>query len=129
MVSNELSMVEKIRANAGLVVSIAWDNLDVDLDFDEEGVEWLDGYIERQRSGLPPEKRSRLVGTLGSYLGECIIHSFGGEWVEVDGRWGIRFDERHAAFPFAKVEKHLQSGPEDSVLSFFRAIPVLFQRQ
>ena len=124
--SDEMSMIEKLKANAELVVSIAEEQLDVEVGYDEAGVQWLDGYIQRQHEQGDPKNRRGLVSTLGSYLGECIIQSFGGEWANEDGTWCIRFDDRNAAYPFAKVAKHLEGGKGDSVLLFFTAIPLLF---
>jgi hypothetical protein len=60
-----------------------------------------------------------------SLVGECISRTFGGEWVEKDGWWGVQVSERIWACPFAKVEKQFENGPEDSVASFFTCIPVL----
>jgi hypothetical protein len=127
--ADDLPMVERIRANAELVVSVAAKQLGEAVGYDEAGVRWLDGYIQRQHEQGDPANRDGLVSTLGSFLGECIVRTFGGEWAEVDGSWCVRFDDRNAAFPFAKVAKHLEHGAEDSVLSFFTVIPVVFRRQ
>ncbi len=127
--ADNLSMVDRIRANAQLVLTVARDQLDTEVGFDEAGVRWLDGYIQRQHEQGNPANREGLASTLGSYLGECIIESYGGAWAEVDGSWCVRFDERNAACPFAKVGKQLEYGAEDSVLSFFTLIPVLFRRR
>ncbi len=45
-------MSAELTAFANSLVSIASDNLSVKLAFDEESVEWLDGYIERIRLTL-----------------------------------------------------------------------------
>jgi hypothetical protein len=127
--SDSQLMADRIRANAELVVSIARKQLGEEIGYDEAGVQWLDGYIQRQHEQGNPANRSGLVSTLGSYLGECIIRSFGGAWAELDGSWCVKFDERNAACPFAKVGKQLEHGAEDSVLSFFSAIPVLFRNR
>jgi hypothetical protein len=123
----ELSVREMILANAALVVSVAREQLGQEVGYDEAGVRWLDGYIQRQRERLSPEIRARLSDRFGAFLGECIVRSFGGEWAEKDGSWCVRFDDRNAAFPFAKVQKQLANGAEDSVLSFFTAIPIVFR--
>jgi len=125
---DDLSMLDRIRANAELVVSVARKQLAEEIGYDEAGVRWLDGYIQRQHEQGNPANRDGLVSTLGSYLGECIVRSFGGQWADVDGSWCVRFDDRNAAHPFAKVAKQLEHGANDSVLSFFTAIPVLFRR-
>jgi hypothetical protein len=121
------SAIEAIRSSAALVVSVARDQLGHGLAYDEKAVHWLDGYIQRQHENGEPRVRDALVNTLGSFLGECVIHSFGGEWALVDGTWSVRFDETNAVFPFAKAVKHLENGSEDSVLSFFTLIPILYR--
>lgn len=127
--ADDLPMVDRIRANAEMVVSVAAKQLGAAVGYDEAGVRWLDGYIQRQHEQGNPANREGLVSTLGSFLGECIIRTFGGQWAEVEGSWCVRFDDRNAAYPFAKVGKHLEQGAEDSVLSFFTVIPVVFRRQ
>ncbi|HEV3384644.1 MAG TPA: hypothetical protein VG097_07505 [Gemmata sp.] len=122
-----LPIEERFRANAELVVSIARKQLGVEVGMDEAGVRWLDGYIQRQHEQGNPANRDGLVSTLGSYLGECIIQCFGGQWAEIDGAWCVQFSEGNAAYPLTKVRKQLENGAGDSVLSFFTAIPVLFR--
>ena len=123
----DLPMEDRFRANAELVVSIASKQLDIEVGMDEAGVRWLDGYIHRQHEQGNPANRDGLVSTLGSYLGECIIQCFGGQWIEIGGVWCVQFSEGNAAYPLAKVRKQLENGAGDSVLSFFTAIPVLFR--
>jgi len=127
--SDNMSVVDKIRANAELVAGVAADELKTDVGYDEAGVRWLDAFIQRHHEKKDPELNRSLVSTLGSYLGECIIQTFGGSWAQVDGSWAVRFDERNAAFPFAKVAKQLDNGAEDSVLSFFTMTPILFKKK
>ncbi len=110
---------EHLRSNAELVIAFARDQFGQGLAYDEQAIRWLDGYIQRQHEAGDPNDRDSLVSTLGSFLGECIIRSFGGKWAMVDGSWCVQFDEKNAAFPFAKVAKQLENGSGDSVLSFF----------
>jgi len=119
-------MIEKIRQNAQLVAATAENHLDTPVGYDREGVCWLDGYIQRQHEHGDPANREALVNTLGSYLGECIIAVYGGSWTHTEYGWGVAYDNGNAAFPFAKVAKQLENGAEDSVLSLFDSIPVLF---
>jgi hypothetical protein len=123
--NEEFPIPDKLRANADLVVRTLRDNLQVELGFDQAGVEWIDGYINRMRESLAVEKRSGLISTLASFVGECIIRTYGGAWVEEDGQWGVRVSDRIWACPFAKIEKQFDNGPEDSVASFFTCIPIL----
>lgn len=119
--------LKPIRGNAGLVIQIASEQLGVEVGLDDAGVKWLDGYIQRQREHGNPENHQGLIGTLGSYLGECIISQFGGAWSRIDGDLCVAFDSANAAYPFGKVAKHLENGIEDSVYSFYLTIPVLFK--
>lgn len=98
--------------------------------YDLQSVAWLDGYIERQRARaeITAKVVDGLVNTLGSYLGECIIHSYGGYWENEEGHWRVSFDDQNAAYPFAKVAKQFQNGSEDSIRSFFETIPLVFAR-
>ena len=121
----ELSVPDQLRANADLVQRTVRENLETELTFDQTGVEWIDGYINRLRDSIGADKRSGLISTLASFIGECIIRTFGGTWVEKDGWWGVKVSERVWACPFAKVEKQFENGAEDSVASFFRCIPIL----
>jgi hypothetical protein len=122
-------MEAKIRANAELVRSVAAEQLGIKVDYDEHGVRWLDRYINTQYAMASIEVKDKLVHTLGSFLGECIRETYGGEWtVEADSPfWFIRFSEENAAYPYSKVHKQLQLGADESVLGFFLTIGTLPQ--
>jgi hypothetical protein len=103
-VDDELSVPDKLRANADLVVHTIRDGFDAELTFDRAGVDWIDGYINDLRGVLAADRRSAVVDRLASFVGECIIRTYGGIWVEQDGWWGVRVSERVWACPFAKIE-------------------------
>ena len=126
--SDDDPMINQIRQNAKLVQDVARDDLGIDIDFDQSGVEWLDGYVNRQRENGAADNADGLVSTLGSFYGECIVQTYGGEWHQDASGWCVRFDEENAAYPFAKLQKQLENGPEDSVLSMFELIPIVFKR-
>jgi hypothetical protein len=100
-------------------------------DYNEKAVEALDNYIELRREyykNLSDEDKNIFVNTLGRFLGECVINVYGGEWVESENfGWGVSFDERIKAFPFAKVHKQFENGAEDSVLMFFKTVPAILK--
>lgn len=118
-------MLEQIKHNAELVISVAETQLDKQIGYNREGVEWLDGYIQRQHEHGDPTKFEGLANTLGSYFGECIIATYGGKWQQTEYGWGVEFENGNSAFPFAKVAKHLENGSDDSVLAMFDSIAVL----
>ena len=121
-------MEEKLHANAELVRTVAKERLGVDVGYDEAGVRWLDGYISRQHESASDELKAKLVNTLGSFLGECVRHTYGGQWTSEaqSGYWLVQLSPGNCLYPFSKVHKQLQNGADDSVLLFFTAIPALF---
>jgi hypothetical protein len=119
-------MESQIRSNAELVRSVAREQLGVVVDYDEAGVRWLDGYIDRQREAAEPELKARLASTLGSYLGECIRQTYGGEWLQdPEAGWTVKISEKLSVYPFNKVQKQLAEGDGESVLGFFTTIAAL----
>lgn len=123
-----MEMEKQIKDLAQNLVSTLSEMLGVNLKYDRASVEWMDGYIERIRPTLDKSSVDGLANSIGSFLGECIIANHGGTWREADETWGIYFDEKNAAYPFAKVQKHLLNGRADSILSFYDVIPVVFSK-
>ena len=126
--------LRRIQANAKLAVeqlSVA-SGLET-FGFDAPSVEWLEGYIERQRANDPnPDFVKNLSSVLGCFLGECIIRTYGGEWSD-DEQYGlcVALNHGNAAFPLAKVRKQFDNGVDggDGIYGFFTAIPALFNLQ
>ena len=121
-----MDIFEKIRANAEMVIKTFGENNGVELDYDEDSVVWLDGYIERNRSNWNEQTAENLANVLGSFLGECICRNFGGEWKTTEHGLGVALSEQNVAFPLNKVRKQIQNGSEDSIASFYQTIPIIF---
>lgn len=106
--------------------------LGVELKYDKESIEWLDGYIERIRPELKEDSYSGLATAFGAFVGETIIATHGGAWdyFEELGQWGVRFGEQSGAFPLSKVYKQLEngSGMGDSVLGLFNVLPAILKQ-
>ena len=102
-------MQKKIFANAELVRQVAKDQLAVTVNYDEAGVRWLNQFIDGQRAGASEAVRDNLVHTLGSFLGECIRQTHGGQWAAAPDSafWLIRFSDGTSAYPFNLVRKQL----------------------
>nr|MBP6750660.1 hypothetical protein [Xanthomonadaceae bacterium] len=96
----------------------------IPFDYDEASIEWLDGYINRMREEFDGDP-GRLGQVLASYIGESIRRKYGGRWVEAEDGIGVEIRPDFVAFPFNKVSKQFENGPEDSVLSFYQSIQVL----
>jgi len=108
------------------IATIARDS-GVELSLDRTSVAWTEEFIERLRPVIDETLMDGLSSSIGAYLGECIRASYGGEWRQSeDGAWGVYFDDLNAAYPFAKVQKQLRNGIEDSILSFYEVIPIVF---
>ena len=101
----------------------------LNLKYDAESVKFLEGFIERNKGDLDTEQAKGLINSLGSFLGQCIIENYGGQW-QRDNETGIDaviFDDKNKAFPFAKTSKQFENGLEDSIYSFYTTIPTIFK--
>jgi hypothetical protein len=123
--SENLSPQEMIRANAEMVLAVARNEFQQDIGFDAAGVRWLDGYIQGLVDKGEVDTSETLCDNLGSFLGTCIIESYGGTWQDTEHGWAVVLDSDLAVFPFNKVLKHLTDGAGDSVLGLFNSIPAL----
>jgi hypothetical protein len=125
-----MELQEQVRENAEIVRRIAKEHMNVVVDFDEAGVTWLDGYLDRQRDSASDELKAKLPDTLGSFLGECVRARYGGRWV-VNPEYGLelRFSDRLSIFPLNKVKKQLSNADGDSVLGLYRAIGPMLARK
>ncbi|MBA3694799.1 MAG: hypothetical protein H0W77_15445 [Acidobacteria bacterium] len=123
-----MNQLKAIEENAELVINGVGRMCGVQLDYDEKSVEWLDGYIKRNRKDFDEKTVEKMTNILGSFLGECIRRNFGGEWKISENGFGIIFDSKNAVYPFAKTEKHLRNGSEDSIVGLYKMIPVVFNK-
>lgn len=105
-------------------------DVEVESDYGLTALTWMDQYIEFERDFLSEAVRMNLINCFGAYLGEAIRRTYGGEWV-TEGGWGIEIpygEDRKAKIScFGKVYKHFNGGT-DSILGFYKAIPMLLQR-
>ena len=115
--------LEAIKANAELVIKTFPNE---NLAFDENSIAWLDGYIERNRQDWSAELSEKLSSILGSFLGECIIKNFGGAWEMTEYGLAVKFKDNNCVYPFNKIKKQFSNGSDDSILSFYQTIPILF---
>ena len=119
--------IELIKSNAQTAVNLFVRFEKVTLSYDEASVERVDNFIGRSRDVYDSSTVDRMVSVFGSFLGECVREKYGGQWDKIDGEWGVRFAEGNAAIPFHKVRKQFENGSEDSILSFYQIIPIVFK--
>jgi hypothetical protein len=102
---------------------------ELNLDYDAKSVKFIEEFIERQRNNFDSEHRKALVNSLGSFVGQCVIKNYGGNWqVDQDTQSVcVALDDNNKIFPFAKTTKQFENGLEDSVYSFYTIIPTVFQ--
>jgi len=116
----------QLRKNAELVASVAQQQNGLIAKFDETGVRWLDGFIQTEHDRHKPDNHDGLMSTLGAFLGECIMATYGGDWEEMNDTICVRFDPRNVTFPFVRVLKHLQNGKDEAILPYFLNLPSIF---
>lgn len=100
---------------------------DQNLGYNEESVAWADGFVERQRVRPELEDHTGLSNVVGCFLGECIRKNFGGEWQETEYGFAMAFSDGNSCFPLNKAGKHFANGADDSILSFYKTIPLIFE--
>lgn len=123
---------DQIKANADLVIAKLGPLSDIDFGLNHESVVWVAGFIERQRQrdDIDADTIDGLVEVLGSFLGECMVANYAGQWQEADGRWGVQLKSKVTAFPFSKVRKQFDNGIEggDNIASFYEDFPFIAKR-
>jgi hypothetical protein len=123
--SGEKSPQEVRRANAKDFADSVRTEHGVELGFDRAGAEWLDSFIQSRGVALTPATVTGLTQLVGSYLGECIIGHYGGEWTIVDGRGCVRLGENGTADPFWIIAYCLTHRSVYSVSDLFSAVPAM----
>jgi len=82
-------MSAELKALANKLISNVSEMVGVHLQFDEESVKWLDGYIERIRPNVDESSIEGVSNSVGAFPGECIIANYGGIWAQSEeGDWG-----------------------------------------
>lgn len=122
---SEPTLEEKLRFNAELAIQRMKELARLDLSYDAASVRLLSEYIDQTRLTMSGEVKQGMMNLLGSYLGECIRHQFGGTWQYTENGLAIIVNDKFGAFPFNKIRKHFDNGEEDSITSFFNTIPAL----
>lgn len=125
MLSRDL--LRMIRSHSNHVLAYAHEIDARELSYDDDAVAWLSACLEQAREDLDAGDRAALVGTHGSFLGDCIIAELGGEWDEEAGEPCVRIRHDLRAYPYARVELHLRHGERDSVGRYFWVLRILAQ--
>ena len=100
------------------------------LGFDEASVEWLDGYMDRNRHVFSDEGRYGVALGFGYVLGETMIRLFGGHWeYSADHQeWIVVIGPPVGkANPIGKAYKHLTQSYE-SISSMLRITRTVIEK-
>ena len=98
--------------------------------YDRDSLSWVEEYLESNRGKFSELEFKTMIQLAGAYLGECVRQKYGGNWSQRDGAWGIFFDNKTAAFPFAKAQKFMEYGlaAGDSITGFFDIVPLILNK-
>jgi hypothetical protein len=113
-----------IKRNTQLVIDQLGSLSEINFGLNRDSVAWVEDYIERQRTSpdLSQATIDKLVEVFGSFLGECIIANAGGDWQwSAENGWSITFPDNNHAYPFNKIRKLFENGPEggDSIIGIY----------
>ena len=106
---------------AQLHIDTARQAFDVDLKYDEGSILKLDDMIQTNWPEEPPVQIDDVILLFGSFLGEAIRHTLGGEWVETEQGWGIEIGDA-TLMVFTKIKKRLLNGMEDSISYYYQSM-------
>ena len=134
-----VSVAEMMAAYAADAVDHAKAACAITLDYTPESVEQVEAVLGKLYSAVPRGFIGRLLGKgpsredtatvarmYGSYIGECIRRTWGGEWAQdhpVGGPRSFPISSRgHQSFPWGWCFKRLTNGPEDNVWHKFQIL-------
>jgi len=77
----------------------------LNLDYDEKSVKFIEDFIERQWNNFNSEQRNGIVNSIGLFVGQCIIKNYGGHWqVDKDTQAVcVAIDDKNKIFPFSAI--------------------------
>jgi hypothetical protein len=112
---------EKLRQDAEAIRRFAREKMRRELNYDEEGVRWMQEYIEQARLKGEKDKWQGFIDLIGAFLGECMVRNFGGYWVRCDDSAAVWVGGFGIAFPFNKTFKQFEYGTEggDAILGLY----------
>jgi hypothetical protein len=83
--------VDELNEAVSLFVDKVEQDFDVELDFDPDSIAYLDLFLteaQRRGSDLAPS----LYLSIGGYLGETLIRSYGGEWADAEDSLAVELE-------------------------------------
>jgi len=115
-----VSDAERLRETAELFVKLARDAGQA-LEFDDAGIRWAAWYVDGIRPVEREDQRRVQAALVGSFVGEALIATRGGEWVNDEGEWSLRLGDGTRLYPFRQALTHITDGEDESILSLLAA--------
>jgi hypothetical protein len=117
----------ELQEDAKLVIDVMNEKEDVQLDYSEKAISWLDTYIDQHQHELNETDKTVLQEKFGAFVGETIRQNYGGEWIHTDNdEWMIAFNDEVQTAPFEMVSTTLET--ETSLTKLYKRIPELFDQ-
>lgn len=83
--------LEELQRVVDLLVHKMEDDFDLELDYHPRSIRYMDAILtEVQRSGRP--LTPSLFLSIGGYVGETIVRTYGARWSELDGNLAVQLD-------------------------------------
>ena len=90
----------------------------------EAGLQEVEKFLE----GKSESVQQQYVLIAGAYLGECLIETYGGQWIEHEPEvWGVKFNDDLVTFPIGKVQKFVEDPMGDSFASLYATVPRIIE--
>lgn len=100
----------------------------LNIEFNDDGVKYLEGFIERVKSQFSKEDSDGIINTCGAFFGQCIIENYGGKWMyDENNQIVVSFGEKNNVYPISKTRKQFENGLDDSIYSMYSIIPLVFK--
>jgi hypothetical protein len=127
----EAETMQLIESYSAQVIKMLHENIDASLDFDERATKILSDDLEGGRRKYTEEKKNIIANMYGAFLGKAIIQTQlggSGKWVKYNDEVGILYNDNSdtiplIALPINRAFKHIETGDEYSIYSYFLAIP------
>lgn len=93
----------------------------VQLGYTEASILMLDELIDAAWPDEPPVLIDNMILLWGSFLGEAIIRTLGGEWLETSEGWCVQIGDLRIMV-FNKIKKRFLNGNEDSISYYYQSL-------
>ena len=112
---------KELKEYAIININTAESIFGVSLNFDEPSILMIDELIHTAWPEEPPALLDNMILLWGSFLGEAIIKTLGGEWIESTDGWCVQIGDLKIMV-FNKIKKRFLNGDEDSISYYYQSL-------